>query len=380
MKLKKIKSCKFHFFLAYASPDKEVATALYTHLSQSYEVFLDTSSLLPGEEWGLALPEALRASMLIVVMLSKHTKAAFYQREEIALAIEVTREEPNSHRIIPVYLDSPETCETPYGLAQIQAISFINTGGTDTDSIAHALIDTFNHMAPDYNSTHRRSARRLRQEKRQGQSRPIAKAEPWSTIRSDSEKCLPFGSRRRVRAGVFDVPWTDVADPPIDRIFLEKTLFEIASENRRMVLLYLDVDGMTAINTRYGSSVGNRVLISFFQILGHLAPLPDRVARCGRDEFILCLNSRSLSQAFELSHQILNRVREYPWEQFSPGLFVSVSIGVAERKRLESTTDWIVRAIHGCLMAKKMQPGSVVEGPVALPPEVSRNLRDYGSR
>ena len=53
----------------------------------------------------LALREALEASRAIVVLVSTHTDDTFYQPEEIVWAIQLTRDKPQAHTVIPVILE-----------------------------------------------------------------------------------------------------------------------------------------------------------------------------------------------------------------------------------------------------------------------------------
>src|SRR6516162_4583760 len=96
---------QWDFFIAHAGPDQGVAEELYSHLSRDFRVFLDSRSLLPGDDWDIALPAAQRASRITVVIVSSKTEKAYYQRQEIAEAIALARSEANTHRVVPVFLD-----------------------------------------------------------------------------------------------------------------------------------------------------------------------------------------------------------------------------------------------------------------------------------
>jgi hypothetical protein len=74
----------YDFFLAHAGLDAAQAERLYDLLSTETKVFLDTRSLLLGDDWDRMLAEAQRSSRVTVVLVSANTDTAFYQREEIA--------------------------------------------------------------------------------------------------------------------------------------------------------------------------------------------------------------------------------------------------------------------------------------------------------
>jgi hypothetical protein len=90
------------FFIAYAAPDAAVAERLYNLLATESTVFLDTRSLRLGDDWDRELAAAQRRAAITVVLVSDHTEEGFYQREEIARAIEMARQ--GSHRVVPLWL------------------------------------------------------------------------------------------------------------------------------------------------------------------------------------------------------------------------------------------------------------------------------------
>jgi TIR domain len=58
-------------YLSYATPDREFAKQLASHLTRrGYDVWDPETELLPGENYGLKLGKALRDSRAMVVLLS----------------------------------------------------------------------------------------------------------------------------------------------------------------------------------------------------------------------------------------------------------------------------------------------------------------------
>src|SRR6476660_3809331 len=95
-------------FISYARQDTEAANRLYNDLKLSgLEPWLDTESLLGGENWRISIKEAIRNSRYFVALLSSNSveKIGYVQRE-LKEALEVLLEFPQSKRfIIPVRLD-----------------------------------------------------------------------------------------------------------------------------------------------------------------------------------------------------------------------------------------------------------------------------------
>lgn len=68
--------------------------------------------------WNEALATAQQQSRITVVIVSQHTDAAYYQRVEVAQAINISRNLSDDHRVIPLYFDEASTKGTSaqYGL------------------------------------------------------------------------------------------------------------------------------------------------------------------------------------------------------------------------------------------------------------------------
>lgn len=121
---------RWDFFIAYASPDQMAAETLFDLLSSSFRVFLDRRNLLPGDDWSSRLSAAQSLAAVTLVLISSRTDSAYYQREEIARAIELARREDDLHRVVPILLDEPaDNVQLPYGLRLKQAISVTEAGG-----------------------------------------------------------------------------------------------------------------------------------------------------------------------------------------------------------------------------------------------------------
>jgi hypothetical protein len=151
---------QWDFFIAHTGPDRGVSEELYTHLSKDFRVFLDSRSLLPGDDWDVALNAAQRASRITVVIVSSKTEKAYYQREEIAAAIALARSEADTHRVVPVFLDEdyPKDNESiPYGLRSKHSISVKSAGGLEGVSrlLARLLAPTLAMSAQQIEERHK---------------------------------------------------------------------------------------------------------------------------------------------------------------------------------------------------------------------------------
>lgn len=107
-------------FLCHASQDKPAVRKLHRYLKQhGIEPWLDELDLLPGENWEVEIPNALNASDVILVCLSKNSiNKEGYVQKEISFALDKALEKPEGTIfIIPAKL---EDCEVPKRLNRYQ--------------------------------------------------------------------------------------------------------------------------------------------------------------------------------------------------------------------------------------------------------------------
>lgn len=95
-------SKSFDFFISYAGPDIVYAEALLNALQPVGSIFIAPQSELPGEDWPARSTTAIRDTWVTLAVISRHTPAAHFQREEILLAVEETR--AGFHTVIPIRL------------------------------------------------------------------------------------------------------------------------------------------------------------------------------------------------------------------------------------------------------------------------------------
>lgn len=130
---------RWDLFIAHAGADIEPARRLFGLLEPRLQVFLDAARLRLGDDWDEALAAAQRDARVTVVLVSQRTEAAFYQREEIAAAIQMARSDPLSHRVVPVYLDAESAARPPYGLTLKHGVRL--APGDDLAALADTLVE-----------------------------------------------------------------------------------------------------------------------------------------------------------------------------------------------------------------------------------------------
>jgi outer membrane protein assembly factor BamD (BamD/ComL family) len=116
-------------FLCHASGDKLPVREMYKRLvAEGVDAWLDQEKLMPGQDWQLEIPGAVREADVVVVFLSHKsiTKEGYIQKE-IRFALDSADEKPEgSIFLIPARL---EDCEVPPRLSRWQWVDLFEEHG-----------------------------------------------------------------------------------------------------------------------------------------------------------------------------------------------------------------------------------------------------------
>ena len=117
-------------FLCHASQDKFTVRELYKRLSTEkwIEPWLDEENLLPGQDWQLEIPKAVRNADVVIVCLSQGSVSkAGYVQKEIKYALDVADEQPEGAIfLIPLKL---EECKVPDRLSNRHWVNYYEENG-----------------------------------------------------------------------------------------------------------------------------------------------------------------------------------------------------------------------------------------------------------
>jgi hypothetical protein len=118
-------------FLAHAGADTAATEQLFDLLAPAVTAWLDSRSLLPGDEWPVEIPRAQRAALATVILVSRSADRAYYLRDEIHTAIALHRKYPGEHRAVAVFLDGrpANPMAVPYGLRVLHSLDAVAEGG-----------------------------------------------------------------------------------------------------------------------------------------------------------------------------------------------------------------------------------------------------------
>jgi diguanylate cyclase (GGDEF)-like protein len=124
---------------------------------------------------------------------------------------------------------------------------------------------------------------------------------------------------------------------------LERTVSRANRHGTPAALLYLDLDGLQAINARHGQIAGDAALIHVAKLLGDLVRTSDFAARVGGDEFAIILDHLDSDSAIETSDRIGRCIAENPLDLGAGTLPIRATIGVATILRGDSVEDVVRR-------------------------------------
>ncbi|MBL8571407.1 MAG: EAL domain-containing protein [Phreatobacter sp.] len=109
---------------------------------------------------------------------------------------------------------------------------------------------------------------------------------------------------------------------------IDECIARAANENRRMAVLFLDVDHFKDVNDTLGHSAGDALLVEIARRLQKQLRAGDIVSRLGGDEFVIILDDCEATHASAVADRILAALAQ-PIEIDTMALPVSASIGIS---------------------------------------------------
>ena len=120
---------RLKIFLCHSKEDKVEIRKLHNKLTTSgFNVWFDEVRLLPGQEWQLEIPKAVRDSHVVIICLSQNSvNKEGYIQKEIRVALDVADEKPEGTiYLIPARL---QECSVPSRLSKWQWVDLFEDNG-----------------------------------------------------------------------------------------------------------------------------------------------------------------------------------------------------------------------------------------------------------
>ncbi|WP_144006781.1 tetratricopeptide repeat-containing diguanylate cyclase [Pelomonas sp. KK5] len=118
-----------------------------------------------------------------------------------------------------------------------------------------------------------------------------------------------------------------------------------------LTLALIDVDRLAAINAEHGTAVGDRVLQALAQMLKDNTRGRDLLLRWSGEEILVVLPDTIPDRAFEVCERLRQAVEGCRWSELSPGLDVTLSIGLANAPPY--ATDLLIARAHSAMERAK---------------------------
>ncbi len=135
----------------------------------------------------------------------------------------------------------------------------------------------------------------------------------------------------RMRHLALHDPLTGLANRQMLETLLKQLLTQMQRADRRLAVLFLDLDGFKTVNDQLGHQAGDALLKAVAQRLTGLVRTCDCVARLGGDEFVIALdNPSSGDEVAQVGERIVAALAEPFVLGPRDGVHVGVSVGVAQ--------------------------------------------------
>jgi diguanylate cyclase (GGDEF)-like protein len=136
---------------------------------------------------------------------------------------------------------------------------------------------------------------------------------------------------------------------------LERADSEISRSERTgapLSCLLMDLDGFKEVNDTHGHQTGDTALRRLAQVLGEQVRRHDVVSRYGGEEFLVLLPETSAGAGLVVAEKIRRAVSIEPFPGEGASLSMTISIGLAVKRRGESLDSFISRADTALYRAK----------------------------
>jgi diguanylate cyclase (GGDEF)-like protein len=155
-----------------------------------------------------------------------------------------------------------------------------------------------------------------------------------------------------------------LVDLPNRRSFLaslERAIARVRRSGGEAALIFVDVDGLKAINDGFGHNAGDEALVQVARLLVKSVRTSDLVGRLAGDEFAILLESSDQLGAWQTALRVVETVEDCQFCTGGECLALSVAVGVAMIRADDDTANVLARADHEMYRIK-----NIGRGPTAL--------------
>lgn len=125
---------------------------------------------------------------------------------------------------------------------------------------------------------------------------------------------------------------------------LKSAIARVANHGVAAAVLFLDVDGLKAINDRHGHHTGDKALVKVARLLAASVRQGDVVARFAGDEFAILLSEADELSAWRMALRIVETVEKCEFRASNHRVRLSVAVGVSVIRREDTPETVLQRA------------------------------------
>lgn len=145
---------------------------------------------------------------------------------------------------------------------------------------------------------------------------------------------------------------------------VERVVSQVARYGECATVVFIDVDGLKAINDRHGHSAGDAALIHVASVLRREVRAGDLVARIGGDEFGLLLDHLDEETATAKAAALMAALQASPLDLGEYSLTIGLSMGLA-MVQPEDSVDTLLARADGRMYAAKAAQRAVAKTPAS---------------
>ncbi len=130
--------------------------------------------------------------------------------------------------------------------------------------------------------------------------------------------------------------------------------------NRSFCIMIFDIDHFKRINDHYGHKAGDQVLQKLAEQCQKTSRTVDLISRYGGEEFVILLPETNLESACRVAERLRQSIMNEPFPTDAGALRITISIGVAEAREIDTLHTLIERADVALYKAKETGRNRVV--------------------
>jgi len=134
---------------------------------------------------------------------------------------------------------------------------------------------------------------------------------------------------------------------------IEQEFSRAQRHKRTFSVILADIDDFKDVNETYGFNAGDEILVEIANVIRVCIRGEDICARWSGEQFILLLPETGIKGAESVAQKICQTVAMTVFRVHKPGIRVTLSLGVSEYSRGDTTFQCISRADQALLQAKR---------------------------